>query len=334
LTIKKIFKSSLLKKFLLAFLVVTMVPLIIAEYYTMKKAEEELKSVLNEEYYLIIDQLRRTIDEVFISNWVTNLMTLSNYLGKDSWMTDEVRNSLIDAKLHQMNENVLLALKMSDMDQPFFFMKNEIITSLYSKDPDKITELFQFTGTQSTGDLTSCVKPPIFLPNSQKLFLPIEFPINWDNGKSAVLRGVFDLNSILEFISTEISIGVRELYIVNKDGGVIFSNKNAKFASGDSLPYPIMAKVKGGLEGETCIFQLEQFHYKGERYLGNFALSQYISWGVVVVDRYSQAYAMVDQAKRDIIKWIGIAILLCVVFSIFFDKYRQKNRGRGIRYFR
>lgn len=320
MTIKKLLKPSLLKKFLLAFLIVTMIPLIIAEYYTMKKAEEELKSVLNEEYYLIIDQLRRTIDEVFISNWVTNLMTLSNYLGKDIWMTEEVRNSLIDAKLHQMSESILLALKMTDMDQPFFFMKNEIITNLYSKDPDNIADLFQFSQTESTGDLTSCVKAPIYLANSQKLFLPIEFQISWDNGKSAMLRGVFDLNSILEFISTEISIGVRELYIVNKDGGVIFSNKNAKFASGDSLPYPIMEKVKSGLGGGALIFQIEQFDYQGERYLGNFALSQYLSWGVVVVDKYSQAYAMVDQAKRDIIKWIGIALLLCVAFSIFFAR--------------
>ena len=320
MTIKKLFKPSLLKKFLLAFLIVTMVPLIIAEYYTMKKAEEELKSVLNEEYYLIIDQLRRTTDEVFISNWVTNIMTLSNYLSKDAWMTDEVRNALIDAKLHQMNESILLALKMTDMDQPFFFMKNEVITNLYGKDPENITELFQFSGTESTSDLTSCVKAPIFLPNSQKLFLPIEFPVNWDDGRSAVLRGIFDLNSILEFISTEISIGVRELYIVNKDGTVIFSNKNAKFASGDSLPYPIMEKVRGGLGGEARIFQIEQFNYQEERYLGNFALSQYLSWGMVVVDKYSQAYAMVNQAKRDIIKWIGIAILLCVAFSIFFAR--------------
>ncbi|MBU4445676.1 SpoIIE family protein phosphatase [bacterium] len=315
---KRLLKPSLLKKFLLAFFIVTMIPLSIAEYFTMQKAEEELKSVLNEEYYLIIDQLRRTVDEVFIGNWLTNLTSLAGYLEKDLYLSDELRNSLMDAKLNQIDESVILALKMSDMEQPFFFMKSELITELYSKDPENVAELFQFTGEAYTGEITSSTKSPIYLKNSQKLLLPIEFPVEWENGQTAVIRGVFDLNTILDYISTEILIGARELYIVNKDEQVVFSNKNAKFTSGDTLPYPIMTKVKNSLTGEARIFQIEQFSYDGEKYLGNFTISQYVKWGIVVADKYSRAYAMVYQAKRDIIKWIGIAILLCIIFSVFF----------------
>ncbi|MCK4640981.1 MAG: SpoIIE family protein phosphatase [Candidatus Marinimicrobia bacterium] len=317
---KRLLKPSLLKKFLLAFFIVTMIPLSIAEYFTMKKVEEELKSVLNEEYYLIIDQLRRTVDEVFIGNWLTNLTSLAGYLERDPYLSDELRNALMDAKLNQINESVILALKMSDMEQPFFFMKSELITELYGKDPENVAELFQFTGEAYTGEITSSTKSPIYLKNSQKLLLPIEFPIEWENGQTAVIRGVFDLNTILDYISTEISIGARELYIVNKDEQVVFSSKNAKFASGDTLPYPIMTKVKNSLTGEARIFQIEQFSYGGEKYLGNFTISQYVKWGIVVADKYSRAYAMVDQARRDIIKWIGIAILLCIIFSVFFAR--------------
>lgn len=317
---KRLLKPSLLKKFLLAFFIVTMIPLSIAEYFTMQKAEEELKSVLNEEYYLIIDQLRRTVDEVFIGNWLTNLTSLAGYLEKDLYLSDELRNSLMDAKLNQIDESVILALKMSDMEQPFFFMKSELITELYSKDPENVAELFQFTGEAYTGEITSSTKSPIYLKNSQKLLLPIEFPVEWENGQTAVIRGVFDLNTILDYISTEILIGARELYIVNKDEQVVFSNKNAKFTSGDTLPYPIMTKVKNSLTGEARIFQIEQFSYDGEKYLGNFTISQYVKWGIVVADKYSRAYAMVYQAKRDIIKWIGIAILLCIIFSVFFAR--------------
>ncbi len=317
---KRLLKPSLLKKFLLAFFIVTMIPLSIAEYFTMKKVEEELKSVLNEEYYLIIDQLRRTVDEVFIGNWLTNLTSLAGYLERDPYLSDELRNALMDAKLNQINESVILALKMSDMEQPFFFMKSELITELYGKDPENVAELFQFTGEAYTGEITSSTKSPIYLKNSQKLLLPIEFPIEWENGQTAVIRGVFDLNAILDYITTEISIGARELYIVNKDEQVVFSSKNAKFASGDTLPYPIMTKVKNSLTGEARIFQIEQFSYGGEKYLGNFTISQYVKWGIVVADKYSRAYAMVDQARRDIIKWIGIAILLCIIFSVFFAR--------------
>lgn len=317
---KRLLKPSLLKKFLLAFFIVTMIPLSIAEYFTMKKAEEELKSVLNEEYYLIIDQLRRAVDEVFIGNWLTNLTSLAGYLEKDPYLSDELRNSLMDAKLNQINESVILALKMSDIEQPLFFMKSELITELYGKDPENVAELFQFTGEAYTGEITSATKSPIYLKNSQKLLLPIEFPVEWENGQTAVIRGVFDLNTILDYISTEILIGARELYIVDKDELVVFSNKNAKFASGDTLPYPIMTKVKNSLSGEARIFQIEQFSYDGKKYLGNFTISQYVKWGIVVADKYSRAYAMVDQARRDIIKWIGIAILICIIFSVFFAR--------------
>lgn len=320
MTFKRLLKPSLLKKFLLAFFIVTMIPLSIAEYFTMQKAEEELKSVLNEEYYLIIDQLRRTVDEVFIGNWLTNLTSLAGYLEKDPYLSDELRNSLMDAKLNQINESVILALKMSDMEEPFFFLKSELITELYGKDPENVAELFQFTGEAYTGEITSATKSPIYLKNSQKLLLPIEFPVEWENGQTAVIRGVFDLNAILDYITTEISIGARELYIVNKDEQVVFSNKNAKFVSGDTLPYPIMTKVKNSLIGEARIFQIEQFSYDGEKYLGNFTISQYVNWGIIVADKYSRAYAMVDQARRDIIKWIGIAILLCIIFSVFFAR--------------
>ena len=36
---------------------------------------------------------------------------------------------------------------------------------------------------------------------------------------------------------------------------------------------------------------------------------------------FEAAKAMVEAAKRDIVKWIGLAIILCVIFSVFFARY-------------
>lgn len=314
---RKIFKPSLLKKFLIAFFVVTMIPLIIAEYFTMKKAEDELKSVLNEEYYLIVDQLRRTVDEVYIGNWLSNLKTTAEFIENDPYMTSEMINTLLNAKLNQIDEIIILTLKLSDSGEQLSTMKNELVVGLYSQDPEKVAELIQFSG--SMGDEEFIIFDPIRLPNSQQLYLPIEVPIQWSDGQRAVLRGVFNLNSIINFISTEISIGARELYIVNRNEEVVFSN-NEKFASGDTLLYPIMSMVKSSLSGAARISKIEPFTYEEVGYLSNFAVSQYVKWGIIVADKSSRAYAMVEEAKRDIIKWVALAIVLCVVFSIFFAR--------------
>ena len=317
MNIKKIFRPSLLKKFLIAFFVVTMVPLIIAEYFTMKKAEDELKSVLNEEYYLIIDQLRRTVDEVYIGDWLSNLKTTAEFIENDPYMTSDLINSLLNAKLNQIDELIVLILKLSDSGEQLSTMKNEQVVELYNQDPEKVAELIQFSGEMSDKDFI--IRAPVILPNSKQLFLPIEVPIQWEDGQRAVLRGVFNLNSIINFISSEISIGARELYIVNETEEVVFSN-NDRFVSGDTLLYPIMSIVKNSLSGEARISKIEPFTYKNVGYLSNFAVSQYVKWGIIVADESSRAYAMVEAAKRDIVKWVGLAIILCVVFSVFFAR--------------
>ena len=317
MNIKKIFRPSLLKKFLIAFFVVTMVPLGIAEYFTMKKVEDELKSVLNEQYYLIIDQLRRTVDEVYIGDWLSNLKTTAEYIENDPYMTSDLINSLLNAKLNQIDEIIILILKLTDSGEQLSTMKNELVVELYNQDPEKVAELIQFSGEMN--DENFIIRAPVILPNSKQLFLPIEVPIQWDDGQRAVLRGVFNLNSIINFISSEISIGARELYIVNETEEVVFSN-NDRFVSGDTLLYPIMSMVKSSLSGEARISKIEPFTYKNVGYLSNFAVSQYVKWGIIVADESSRAYAMVEEAKRDIVKWVGLAIILCVVFSVFFAR--------------
>ncbi len=317
MNLKKLFRPSLLKKFLLAFFIVTMVPLIIAEYFTMQKAEVELKSVLNDQYYLIIDQLRRTVDEVYIGRWLSNLLSTAQFIESDPYMSVETINSLLNAKLNQIDEVIILTLKLTDSGEQLSTMKNEMVVELYNQDPDRVAELIQYGADIDMENYVIC--SPILLPNSKKLYLPIEVPVVWEDGQSAILRGVFNLNSIIDFVSTEISIGAKELYIVNDDEQIVFSN-NDKFASGDTLLYPIVSMVKSCLSGKSRMSKIEPFSYNGIGYLSNFAVSQYVKWGIIVAQESARAYAMVEQAKKDIVKWIGIAIFLCIVFSVLFAR--------------
>ncbi|MBU1063479.1 SpoIIE family protein phosphatase [bacterium] len=317
MNIKKIFRPSLLKKFLIAFFVVAMVPLIIAEYFTIHKVEDELKSVLNDQYYLIIDQLMRTVDEVYIGSWVSNLQSTAQFIEDDIESTTETISTLLNAKQNQIDELIILILKLTDSGAQLSAMDNETVVELYNQDPEQVSKLTQYTDDINISNYV--IRPPVFLPNSDKLYLPIEVPIVWEDGQSAVLRGVFNLNSILDFVSTKISIGAKELYIVNNEEQIVFSN-NEKFISGDTLLYPIMSMVKSSLSGKSRMSKIGPFSYNDIDYLSIFAISQYVQWGIIVTEELTQAYAMVEQAKKDIVKWVGLAIILCVIFSILFAR--------------
>jgi len=317
---KSLFRPSLLKKFLMAFFIVAIIPLIVAEYFTVNKAEQELKSLLNEEYYMVIDQMKRSVDDIYISKWATNLNASSVYLQNNREIDETTLNFLLDANLKKTEEMIILGLKASDSENPLFFMKNELVTKLFDKDGKSVASLFQFQDSLKSDSASFGIRKPIYMPNSQKFYLPIEYPISLGNGRSATLRGVYDLDAVLTYISSAITSGHRELFIVDSSGTIIFKSKNAKFDVNTLLPYPIVDNVKKGLSGESRAFQIEPFSYLGERYLGNFAISQYISWGMVVVDRYSIAYALVAQAKKDIVIWIALAVAFCVIFSVFFAR--------------
>jgi len=325
--LRNLVRPSLLKKFLTAFMIVALVPLIIAEYYTLKESEKELLTKLNEEYYSIIGQLRRTIDEIYIKRWVSNLNSVAGYLQANPYMQQDVVVNFLNGNLNLSEEMILLAYQTPESDQPFYFMKNEIIDALYQTDGEAVANLFQIQfGTQKVK--AEGVLAPYYLGKSQRYFLPIEFPVKFSADKVGVLRGVFDINAILNYISATDPGAHREIYIIDENGRILFRNQNGHFEFNTILPYPIVAKFKQSLGGESRASQVEPFEYEGEKFLGNFTVSHYVNWGILVVDRASLAYALLNQMKRTILFWIILAIVLSLVFSVFF----ARSFANAIRY--
>jgi len=314
-----LFKPSLLKKFLIAFILAAVIPLVIAEYITVRKAEDELKSTLNDQYYLVIDGLRRTIDELYIRSWINGLSTLSLSLGgKGGGNADEL-SAIMNAFVSQ-SEDILLITLLTPEGRPNSAVKDAaLVAELYTQDSECFTRLAQFAPEPPAKGSFEVANPIIF-PASGAIYLPLEMVVDWGSNRQATLRAVFNLNNMLRFMTREISIGQNELYIVDASGNIVFSNKNARFETGSVLPYEIAAKTRQAQTGQSRKSQVEQFDYDRESYLGISAGSQYINWEIYVVDKYSRAYALVAQAKKDIVLWIALAIFVCVVVSFFFAR--------------
>ncbi|MFH1214457.1 MAG: SpoIIE family protein phosphatase [Candidatus Neomarinimicrobiota bacterium] len=325
--LKNLLRPSLLKKFLVAFMAVSLVPLIIAEYYTLKESEKELLTKLNEEYYSTIGQLRRTIDEIYIKSWVSNLNSVAGYLQANPYMQQDVIVNFLNGNLNLTEEMILLAYKMPNSDQPLYFMKNEKINELYQADGEAVANLFQVQyGSKKT--TAEGVLAPYYFEKSQRYFLPIEYPVRFSKDEVGVLRGVYDINAILNYIAASDPGAHREIYIIDENGRILFRNQNGRFEFSAILPYPIVAKFKQSLGGESRASQVEPFEYEGEKYLGNFTVSHYVNWGILVVDRASLAYALINQMKRTIFFWIILAIVLSLGFSTIF----ARSFSNAIRY--
>jgi len=264
------------------------------------------------------------MDEIHISNWITELASIAATLERNFMVDQTIRNQMINGHLQTVDAMLLLAFKSPEMNQPSYFMKNEQLAQLYNTYGNEVRNLIGFPAEQPS-DRQYWLEDPIYLSNGEQIFLPVNFTVDWQGGRQAILHAVFDLSAILESIADEVAIGQHELYIINSAGQIIFQINSDLFNAGDTLKYDLVAEVKKGLSGESRLFQTNPFQYQKTRYLGNFAVSQYIDWGIVVVDQYKVAYALVQKVKEDIIYIVAIALILGILFSVIFARSFSKT---------
>ncbi|KAA3606491.1 MAG: HAMP domain-containing protein [Calditrichaeota bacterium] len=315
-------KPTLLKKFLVVFLLVTLLPLSISSYGSIENAETELKSSLNEKYYLLTKQIINHLDENYVRRWIQNLDLLATTLAVEKEIDDAVINSLVNAFIDKSPNLLMVSLYSFHSGNPLHFVQREKIDELIEIDKPSIERLFNYNANTISkihiGDL-------ITLKGSKEQFLPIEIPFVWRGGERVVLRGIFSLDAAFEIIQTDFSIGQSEIYIVDGTGKIIFKNNFGKFPFGEQLKYSISDKLKQSLNGQGIAFQLESFEFEKQNYLGFFSITKLSNWGIVVVDEFSIAYALVEQMKNDIILWITFGVVLSLLFSGVFSKSLSKS---------
>lgn len=304
------------------FLLVTLLPLSISSYGSIGNAENELKSSLNERYYLLTKQIINHLDENYVRSWIQNLDLLATTLAVEKEIDDAVINSLVNAFIDKSPNLLMVSLYSFHSGNPLHFVQKSKIDDLVKKDRTKVESLFDYKANTISkihiGKLIS-------ISGSEEQFLPIEIPFVWRGGERVVLRGIFSLKAAFETIQNDFSIGQSEIYVVDGTGKVIFKNSFGKFAFSEELKYSISEKLKQSLSGQGIVFQLESFEYEKQNYLGFFSITKLSNWGIVVVDEFSIAYALVEKMKNDIILWITLGVFLSLLFSGVFSKSLSKS---------
>ncbi len=313
-------KTSLFIVFFLAFLVIGFIPFAFVKYYTLEKVENELRSSLNEAYYLLTEKIADMIDQVYIQRWISNLAQLSASLDQKVLYENSVRNALLNTFFQNTDDMLTLSLILPDSAQPLHFLKQDRLRDLTQHDPEGVASLFKIhdADTVSNGEGT-LIYPPILLKEGHDIFLPVDVFINWDDQQKARLHCIYDLTQSLRLLEQELPIGSKEMYIVDRAGAIIFSNRRARFSEGERFKFPILGKIRESLAGKARIFQLEIFNYHEDSYVGNFSTTRTVNWAVVVVEPYNSAYALVQQTKRQIVFWAVASIFLCSACAAFFS---------------
>ena len=316
---RRLNKAWLFMMFLAAFVALSAIPFAFIRYYTLRKVENEMRSSLNESYYLLTEKIADMIDQVYIQVWLSNLAHLRNALDYAVIHDEAERNALLNSFFQQEADMLTLSLALPNAAEPVHFLKQARIQQLAQANAAGTAAFFNLPAAVTTTDQeTPLIRMPLVFASSHEVFLPVDVFINWADGQTAQLHGVYELTQGLRQIEKELPVGNKEMYVVDRAGNILFSNRREHFAEGAILHLPIMAKVRDSLAGAARIFQLEIFTDQATRYVGNFSTTRYVKWAVVVVEPYNSAYALVLDTQRQIFFWAGVAVLLCITCATFF----------------
>ncbi len=310
-------KKTLFIVFFSAFLLVGFLPFAFVRFYTLKKVEEEMKSSLNESYYMLTERIADTIDRGYVQRWLSNISQLALGLDYESVSDSRIRNSLLNHFFRSSNEILTLTLFRPDGSSPLHFLKQDQIRKLSAYDSEGLTAFFLPAEEKTAQDLQeSRVFPPILLKGSSRIFLPMEITFAWAEGQYAKIRCIYDLTRGLQQMQQQLPVGRKSVYVVDPSGRILFSGNpvihNTVFI------YPLMDNIRESLEGKARIFQLESFDYQGRKYVGHYSTTRYIKWAVAVIESYDSAYALVLETRSRIFVWAVIAVIICVVCAAFF----------------
>ncbi|MBN2416271.1 hypothetical protein JXO52_10540 [bacterium] len=306
-------RKTLFLLFIIAFLVISIVPLLMYGYHSIRKIEEELKSSLNEKNYLITRQITDGIETAIFNNWLRSLPSIS-YSLSGLHAGDQSEIDIVNSYFSRDSLLTVLSVLRTGEPEPKHYFNERYLDQFSGQEADSVTRLFSFSHTDPAAIGSHWIGNPLYFPETGPLLLPIEIPLQPSSKNGGVLRGVYQLTPVLEAIDTEAMMMEREIYIVTREGRIIFQNSHGRFSRWQVLPY----LEDMGVTGRQNVFQTRSFTREGTSYLGYFTGAYRGPWQVAVIYSRLKAYSQVTQARQQLTFFIALALVLSVAMSLLF----------------
>jgi adenylate cyclase len=322
---KHLFKPSIAKKILIISILTSIIPLSFVSYTNINKAESELKSSLNEKFYLVSNNVQNQVDIIISSQWISDLDAVVYALDVNQQMDANSIRSVIKTVLNKNNDLLLMHINSESFSSPQSYFKIDEIEALRVIDSATVKLFVESIPRSSTFNNKITFGLPIVLNHGEKILLPVDIPFPWGLNETGVVRGVFDLTNAFGTLFNEQHTGQSEVYLLSSEGKILFKNELAELKTNTSFSYPLYEKIEKLQIGASRAFQLESFDYKEKTYLGNFVFLNHLNWALVIVDKHENAYAVLNAMLSGMMLWIFIAFLLTIVFALLFSKSFIKN---------
>jgi signal transduction histidine kinase/CheY-like chemotaxis protein len=316
-------KKILFNAFLFSFLLIGILPYSIVAWKLLRNVENQLTSSLNNQFSLTAKQITLQVDQL---NTLTLQAGMSKIAGIISSNADSAeRDRLLEAFFRQ-SEDMLAVVVQNDSEPPLYLLKDEETARLFAVDADAVGRMLTAScEVREAGATRSCALIFIRSEEQTEIFLPIDLFLVEPSGNTVQARCIFPLSAALRKIGEKAGQGIEnpfaEIYIADGQGVVLHADSKAPFKSGDKLPYPIVKDIAASLGHTTLarVSKLERFDYGGASYVGNYDVAESIDFAAVLVDRHDSAYALVREARNDLLVNIGISLVLSVMFSVLFS---------------
>ncbi len=315
-------RKVLFNAFLFSFLLVGILPNSIIAWKLLRNVENRITGSLNNEFSLLVKQITLQINQVNTLTWKADIDQIARILADNADLME--RNSLLNAFFHHSED--MLAVVLHREGVPLHLLKEEKIARLSADDADGVGRMLTEPCTAGRPGVTAaCV--PIFIRADLRteVFLLMDFSVVDPSGHTVQVRCIFHISDALRHIGEDAGSGMEnqfaEIYIVDGQGKVLYANRKAPFKLGDKLPYPLVDDIAVSLRHTALarVSKLERFKYAGTGYVGNYNVAKSINFAAVLVGRRDSSYALVREARHDLLINIGISFVLSVVFSVLFS---------------
>jgi signal transduction histidine kinase len=307
-------RKILFLSFLAAFLLVSVPPLLVSGSGLLRRTEDELKSSLNENNYLIARSIADQLDESRVAPWSALLRSLASSLESARTGNPGAAGFMIDQAFRQTPALAVLSLETERRSKPLHYINRSALSGLENQDSRKLADLFSSASDSGSGGRSETIGRPVLFDSNRIVFLPIRVPSAPERDGAGTLRGVFRISPALESIDQDLSSVERQIYVVDGDGTILFRNRHGRFDPGSVLPYPL--GNAGGQEPQ--VFRTLAFASDDTMRLGYCFPMQRTGWRVVLVSARDRAYAPIGQTRRQILASLGMALALSLVLSALF----------------
>ena len=328
--IQQALKSTIAKKIIFICILTSLIPMTFIAYSTITKSEVELKSSLNEKFYLLTNQIQSEVNQIISKQWLPDMDAIVYALDVNQQMDSRSIQSIIRTVMNKNSDLILLHINSESFAKPQSFFKKNVIDDLNLMDSIGVKSLVESIPSGLIVKDKITFGSAVILNNGEHILLPVDLPFKWGENETGVIRGVFNLSNAFKDMFDNQMSGQGEIYLLSNEGKILFKNSLAKLNTNETFSYPIYEKIEALRLGTARAFQLESFSYNNEQYLGNFVFLQHLNWALVIVDKYEDAYAILNEMLHIMTIWFIIAVILILVLSIIFSKSFVSNIGHLI----